>query len=515
MLKPRSLATLALAFAFAFVGQTNLTLASSHMDAPLTTRDPSANTTDVYSFVTGSGVDKRLVLALAVYPHQEPGVGPNKYNFDDEVLYEIHVALGGDVAAGNKTVSYQFEFETTFQNENTILQSYLGPVMAVGGANQNLIQTYTVTRVDHTTGMTTELGTGIVPPNNQGIATPFYNQGDDGENPARPGVATSAELDVYTQQSITTLSDGSLAFAGQRDDGFYGDIQSIFDLLSLRDPGQDSQGGFNLHMMALSVPISEFGGDQQTVGVYATTSRQVLEIVRPNGDFNDDGGTNIADAVFLLDYLFGNGPTPAPQAELVWKQVGRQGNPLFCEGLVAIVDKDLYNQSSPADDAINFGQYALQPELGALINAILLGGAQPNIAMNRTDLAGIFIPDLIKTDLSTPAARLAGGGPTDPNNPDDMGFSRLSIFGGDVLPSAIQDPFQNGGFIPGGWPNGRRFGDDVVDIAVDAILSDLAVLPPVIATFAPGDGVPQNDVSYNKVFPYEGTPQNGRNHSHP
>ncbi|MEM7167893.1 MAG: DUF4331 domain-containing protein [Planctomycetota bacterium] len=489
--------------------------ASSHMDAPLITLDPAANTTDVYAFVTGSGAGKQLVLALGVYPHQEPGVGPNKYNFDDNVLYEIHVATGADVAAGAKSLSYQFRFTTSYLTEMTILQSYLGPVAMVADPNQNLVQNYNVTKVDHSAGVTTMLGSGVVPPNNQGIATPFYNQGDNGESPAKPGVATAAQLDSYTQEAVVALTGGYQAFAGQRDDGFYGDIQSIFDLLSLRDPGIDSQGGFNIHLMALSVPMAELGGDQQVVGVYATTSRQKLEIVRDAGDLNDDQTVNVADAVYLLNALFANGPMPAPQAEPVWRQVGRQGNPLFCEGLVAIADKDLYNQSSPTTDMANFSQYALTPELGVLINVLLLGGSQPGIGMNRTDLVGIFIPDLIKVDLSTPAARLAGGGATHPTNPDDAGFSRLSIFGGDVLASSVQDPFQNGGFIPGGWPNGRRFGDDVVDIAVDAILSDLTVLPPVINTFAPGDGVAANDAVYSRVFPYESTPQNGRNHTHP
>ena len=108
---------------------------------------------------------------------------------------------------------------------------------------------------------------------------------------------------------------------------------------------------------------------------------------------------------------------------------------------------------------------------------------------------------------------MAGGGPTHPTNPDDAGFSRLGIFGGDTLVSAIQPGF-GGGVIPGGWPNGRRFGDDVVDIAVTALIGDLRVNPPVIPILA-GDGVDTNDMSYNKVFPYESTPQNGRNHSHP
>ena len=226
--------------------------ASSHMDAPLITLDPAANTTDVYAFVQTENNVKSLVTALGVYPFEEPGIGPNKYNFDDNVLYEIHVATGKDLAAGKATISYQFQFKTTYKNQNTILPSFLGVINDIGDAAQNLTQTYTVTKVDHRYGSRcTVLGTGIVPPNNQGIATPFYNQGNNGENPARDGVATDAELDKYTKQAIKHLPLGYIAFAGQRDDGFYSDVQSIFDLVQLRNPGKDSQGGFNIHLMAL------------------------------------------------------------------------------------------------------------------------------------------------------------------------------------------------------------------------------------------------------------------------
>jgi Domain of unknown function (DUF4331) len=460
--------------------------ASSHMDAPLITRDPSANTTDVYGFVQNENGMKSLVTALGVYPHEEPGIGPNKYNFDDNVLYQIHVVLGRDVAAGKASLSYEFAFRTTFKNQNTILQSYLGVVNNIGDSGQNLLQTYTVTKVDHRNNdLRTVLGTGVVPPKNQGIATPFYNQANNGNNPAKDGVAMEGALDRYTAQAIKKLSNGYIVFAGQRDDGFYGDILSIFDLLQLRSPGKDSQGGFNIHLMGLTIPVSELGGDKQIVGVYATTSRRKVRILRENGDQTLDG----------------------------WVQVARQGNPLFNEGLVAIADKDRYSRTSPQFDSILFRKYAESPELAKLINAIVLGGTLPSIETNRTDIAGIFIPDLIKVDLSTGSCRLAGNGTQSGANPDDPGFSRLSIFGGDTLTSTIQPGF-GGGVIPGGWPNGRRFGDDVVDIAVTALISDLRVSPPIIRGPA-GDGVDFNDVAYNKVFPYESTPQNGRNHSHP
>ncbi len=460
--------------------------ASSHMDAPLITLDDAANTTDVYAFVREENGSKVLVTALGVYPFEEPGIGPNKYNFDPNVLYQIHVATGGDVAAGRATFTYEFRFTTRFKNTRTILQSYLGVVENVDDAAQNLTQFYTVTLVDNRSGRRALLGRGVVPPNNQGVATPFYNQDDNGENPSRDGVATFDELDRYTKQSIASLDGGYVAFAGQRDDGFFADIQAIFDLLQLRSPGKDAQKGFNLHLMALAIPVSELGGDSQIVGVYATTSRRRFTV--------------LADK------------QSKPQVHGDWVQVGRQGNPLFNEGLVAVEDKDLYSRTRPTSDNRLFRKYAENPELAKLLNLIVFEPDLPGIETGRTDIASIFIPDVIKVDLSTKSARLAGGGPTHPSNPDDPGFSRLSIFGGDVLISQIQPGF-GGGAIPGGWPNGRRFGDDVVDIAVTALISDLRTSPPVIRGPA-GDNVNANDMAFNKVFPYESTPQNGRRHVH-
>lgn len=477
-------------------------LASSHMDAPLITRDPSANTTDVYAFVRpdANGV-KALNLALAVYPHQNPGIGPSKYNFDDDVRYEIHVALGNDIAVGRPTITYRFEFKTKYKNEKTILQSFLGVIQNVDDAGQNLTQTYNITKIDNRNGTASFIGSGIVPPNNQGNATPFYNEGDNPEMPARKGVATRDELDKYTRQSIFTFSNGYTAFAGQRDDGFFADIQSIFDLLQLRNPGKDSQGGYNLHLMSLRVPLTEVGGDQQTVGVFATTSRPRTSVVRSGG--------GILDTIRRPDYV----------------QVARQGNPLFNEGLVALEDKDTYSRTFPTVDNVIFRKYAENPELATLINLIIGKGTQLAIDKGRADIAAIYIPDLIKVDLSTDPVRLAGNGPNDPKNPDDMGFSRLSIFGGDILESrAAGHPFRlpsqflglpaGKNFVPGGWPNGRRFGDDVTDIAIIALLSDLRdpanlkINDPFKGNY---DGVTANELGFSKTFPYESTPQNGRN----
>jgi Domain of unknown function (DUF4331) len=475
------------AVAAAFLALTALPIASrasSHMDAAMTTLNPAENSTDIYAFVSMKGGVKYLTTAFALYPFEEPGIGPNRYNFDDKVLYQIHVATGANVAKGNPSLSYEFRFNTTFKNQNSFAPSYIAPVNMVDDAGQNLTQRYTVTKVDWKNYRRTLLfANNIVPPNNQGLVTRFYNQGDNGENRAKEGVAAANMLDRYTQATIYSNRLGYMVFCGQRDDGFYADVQSVFDLdPTFGGPNKpfDSQGGFNVHTIVLNIPLAELGGDQQSVGVWATTSRPFITVLR----------------------------TDKPPINLIpWVQVGRQGNPLFCELFVGEKDKDKYNRQSPNRDAIDFAKYALTPQLAAVV------GAPANLQTNRTDIAGIFIPDLIKVDLSTGPARLAGG--KNPGAvPDDAGFSRLSIFGGDTLVSKIQPGFGNG-TVSGGWPNGRRFGDDPVDIGVIALLSDLRVSPPQIFTGSNNiDRVTSNDIGYNKVFPYAATPLNGRNHGH-
>ncbi len=189
-------------------------------------------------------------------------------------------------------------------------------------------------------------------------------------------------------------------------------------------------------------------------------------------------------------------------------QVARQGNPLFNEVLVALADKDLYSRTDPTVDSVVFAKYALNPEPAKLFNEIYNGGTNnPNIESDRTDIAYIFIPDVIKVDLSTGPALLQGGGTNDP------GYSSLGVFGGDTLTSKV-----SGGAVSGGWPNGRCYGDNVVDIALKALLDSTNILGPGFGLYVnpptASQNVLTNDAIYSKVFPYESTPQNGRNHSH-
>src|SRR5581483_12253493 len=129
-------------------------------------------------------------------------------------------------------------------------------------------------------------------------------------------------------------------------------------------------------------------------------------------------------------------------------------------------------RDSPVNDA-KYAKYALNPEVAALVNAVY---GTSFVTTNRTDLKGIFIPDVLRVDTSTGAVPVAG----------EPAFNRLSFIGGDTTDGK-----------PSGWPNGRRVGDDVVDIALTAIASG-----PTFSTITiVGDNVDHNDEAYNVVFP--------------
>jgi hypothetical protein len=169
-------------------------------------------------------------------------------------------------------------------------------------------------------------------------------------------------------------------------------------------------------------------------------------------------------------------------------QVSRMGNPLFNELFVGLGDKGAFNRSSPIDDATLLAHYAENPQLAALIN-LIFGTSLPETG--RSDLVALLIPDVLRVDTSTGPVSLAG----------QTQFSRLGGLGGDFASSQISGP------ISSGFPNGRRFGDDVVDILLSSLAFDGASISIV------GDNVSANDQIYNQVFPYAATPHSAATNS--
>ena len=487
--------------------------ASSHSDAPLIKLDPQANLTDVYAFRRDkSDGTKMLVVEVSVRPFSEPGDGVTYDSFSDDARYSIHIA---DPNTGAELQRYDFKFSPvssnngSYKNLDTILRygrgTEVGPIMDVGDARQNFVQTYTVTKTAG--GVSTLLNpnqTLMVPPYNTGArTTPSYNDmsGTPSTNPnygrAVSGASTNGGLDKYTRETTYNLSNGQTVFAGAREDGFYADIPGIADLLDSRilsnkqgkGLGQDGTGvdgfkGFNVLHYAIEIPLSDLPslsyvapftnvgaagstlpgiGNRIGVGVYASVSRPRITLRSASGD-------NVSSGPYI--------------------QVNREANPLFNEALVAIRDKDNYNRDLPTSDPAKYKTYALNSELAVLINATY---GTKFATSGRTDLAAVYIPDVIRVDTTTGPVHTAG----------ETGFNRLSFIGGDSIPNGA------GVTVPDGWPNGRRFGDDVIDIALTAIASG----PTYSQVTLLGDNVNHNDQVYNTTFPYAGTPNAGTRNS--
>ena len=489
---------------------------SSHREAPQISKDPTADSTDLYAFVSPDHPGTVTLIANYV-PLERPDGGPNFFEFGDDVLYEIHVDNNGDA---NADISFSFRFQTV----NTIPESFLyndGPITSLTGPGAvawNRRQSYTVVRTDHRTNRRTVLGSDLIsPPCNIGpLSTPNY-----------------AALASAAVHSFESGPFEGLVFAGQRAEGFYVDLGAVFDLGGLRPfqpfhlggllagmPGVNSSAAVNVHTLALQVPIRDLtaNGTQPSsttdpnavLGVWTTASRQKARVHRDDGTWSASGP---------------------------FAQVSRMGNPLVNEVIIGIGDKDRWNVTPPPADGTDFGDYFANPLLARLLPA-LYAGVFPNLAAYnaansaKNTLANPARPDLVAILLTgIPQSVLVGAGLGGVVPPTDVGGSGV----GDMLRLNVAQPptsnpniFGYLGGDPAGFPNGRRVFDDVATIELRAVAG--ATLP-LVASFTPDGAVGSvgsdptkvisfgltngNDATalgtenYLTSFPYLGTPYNG------
>jgi len=398
--------------------------ASSHREAPLIAEDPTADTTDVYAFRSPDRPDTVTLMANWI-PGEDPAAGPNWYTFSTRARYGIHVDRTGD---GKPDVSYVFRFTTR------------APVAFLG----NTVQEYSVTRVAG--GRGTVVASGLTtPPNNIGPrSTPNY-----------PELAAAG---------VHELRGGTKVFAGQRDDPFFGDIGAVFDLVAIRmgtgatGGGRDFFAGYAVHSIALQVPIADLDTSSHVIGVWATTERPVVTVVRAKrGKLQQ--ATN-------------------------WVQVSRLGNPLVNEVLIPTELKDKWNSLGP-DKEQQFAQYYREPILAKLLNQ-LYPQFGPFQETGRDDLVQVLLTGI--PQLNETGAKLADMLRLNLAVPPAAAPDRLGVLGGDLA----------------GWPNGRRLGDDVIDIAERAVGGALIGHPLPL-----GDGVNANDRAYLASFPYAADPFSG------
>ena len=454
-------------------GTAYLGLASSHREAPLISADPLADNTDVYAFVSPDAPDTVTLIANWI-PLEAPNGGPNFYKFGDDVLYRINIDNDGDA---EDDIVYEFRFKTKTLNGGTFLYN-TGPIASLDDPNFNVRQSYSVTRIDRH-------GRHVLARN---LATP----------PVNIGPRSTPNYDQLASEAIYSLPDGTKVFAGQRDDPFFVDLGSVFDLLGLRPfnpahviplpaaPGVDGLKGVNTHAIALQVPkrllthdgslATNASDTNSIIGVYSTTLRRRVRI-------DDDQDDNHGDRSERGER---DDDRPAD-----WVQVSRLGMPLVNEVVIPLGKKDRFNASDPTGDS-QFASFVLNPEPAALIPVLYPGIHVP--AAPRNDLVAIFL---------TGIAGL--------NQPAHVKASEMIRLNMAVPPSAVPNRL---GLLAGqadGFPNGRRLADDVVDIELRALAGGTPFTPAfnVSPNTLLGDGVDANDKAFLPNFPYVASPYAG------
>jgi hypothetical protein len=403
--------------------------ASSHREAPLISEDPSADNTDTYAFRSPDRPDTVTIISNYI-PGEDPAAGPNWYTFSPSARYVVYADKNGD---GKPDITWQFRFKNG------------APVAFL----QNTQQSYTVTRLEGKSSKV--VGSGLLtPPDNIGPrSTPGYH--------------------ALAVAGVHDLNDGSKVFAGQRDDGFFGDIGAAFDLVAIRKGtgasggGKDFFAGYAVHTISLQVPLSQLdNGGNHVVGIWAASERPKVTV--------EGKGNRI-------------------HSSTKWVQVSRLGEPLINELLIPTGLKDKWNASTPNNDK-QFEQYYSSPILAKLLNQ-LYPQFGPFQETNRTDLVSVLLTGLKEPNLNFTGTTLA----------DEI---RLNLA---IAPTAAVGHGNRLGVLGGdlaGYPNGRRLEDDVIDI------SERAVGGVLIGHSLPlGDGVDANDVPYLTTFPYQADPFSG------
>jgi hypothetical protein len=416
-----ALATVVIAALAAVLGGSALrpATASSHREAPLISEDPAADLTDVYAFRSPDKPNTVTLLANVI-PGEDPAAGPNWYTFSPNARYNLNVDTNGDV---RPDVIYRFQFRTRTG------KFFLG----------DTAQPFTVTRVKG--GKTTVVARGTTPPNNIGPrTTPNYRK--------------------LAMDSIVTFDGGrSKAFAGQRDDAFFGDIGAIFDLVAIRKGtgnaggGKDFFAGYAVHGYAVQVPIADLKAKNGTIGVWASVDRRK---VTTRGVATRNSGR--------------------------WVQVNRLANPLVNEVIIPTGLKDRWNAQQPWQESA-YRRYYESPLLAAVVNQLYKLGAPET---GRDDLVAVLLTGVPKLNYTGP--KLADVLRLNLRIPVTQNPKRLGVLAGDNQ----------------GWPNGRRLTDDVVDIAEQAVGGFLKGKKLPL-----GDGVDRDDVAPLSTFPYEPHPEVG------
>jgi hypothetical protein len=464
---------------------------------------PSVDATDLYMFRSYENGRSGFVTVLANYiPFQDPQGGPNFYMFNPDALYEIHIDNTGD---GVEDLTFQFQF--TNQSKATALNVggkavkipliNSGTLSGINPPSLNVRETYTLglVRGDRRTGtrssVTNANGGGTV------FDKPVDNIGDKTFGGAT-GYQSYAGQHIYNVAIPGCATPGKV-FVGQRKEPFYIAVGKIFDLINLNPLGPEVGGnnndleGKNVSTLSLELPIACLtNGADPVIGAWTTASLRQARLLNPSP------------------------PTGLGKTEVgggAWAQVSRLGNPLVNEVVVGIDDKDRFNVSKPRDDAAKFADYVTNPVLPALIETLFPSAKAPT-NFPRTDLLTVFLTGI--------------KGLNQPTSVTPAEMMRLNTSVAPTAPNA-QNPLGVAAGDSAGYPNGRRPGDDIVDLSLRVSMGALCVLTGAADTLQVGckpadapagglaltDGVRKTAANYGTTFPYLTTPMPGNSNPPP
>jgi hypothetical protein len=477
--------------------------ASSHREAPFITKNPKVDATDFYMFKSYEPGREGFVTIVANYlPLQDSYGGPNYFTLDPEALYEIHIDNTGDA---KEDLTFQFRFKTELAANGAGLAVPVGdkktavPLFNIGGITAadtsalNVLETYTVKLVQGNR----RTGTAMDVTNASGGGTVFKKPADyiGSKSYPAPGYDAYARSHIYDIKIPGCATNGKM-FVGQRAESFAVNLGTIFDLVNA--PASVVAGGVdragrnlvpstiadkNVTSLALELPISCLTESGDVIAAWTTASLRQARVLNPKATFKKpalEGGA--------------------------WTQVSRLSNPLVNEVVIGVPDKDHFNGSEPKDDG-QFAAYVTNPSLPALLEVLFgAAGVKAPTKFPRADLVAAFltgVEGVNKNGSTAEMMRLNTKLPATAKGMQNSLGAAGCFVNGALMPMAA-------GCDVAGFPNGRRPGDDVVDIALRVVMGYL--LP---AADAPAGQVPftdatlQEDAQFDAAFPYLRTPRPG------
>lgn len=467
--------------------------ASSHREAPAITAMPKVDATDFYMFRSYEAGREDYVTLIANYlPLQDAYGGPNYFRLDPQALYEIHIDNDGDA---REDITFGFRFKNTHKKialningqQVEISLSQAGLIDQPNAATMNVRETYTVEMSRSGRRGNAKQALSIMASGGTTFDKPMDNAGEKTFGPGQ-GYAQYAWQHNY-EVNIPGCSVPGKVFVGQRKDPFKLPLGRIFDLINLNPLGPTANGNAddlddkNVTALIIEAPVSCLtNGSEPVIGAWTTASLRQGRLLNPSPSGIDNAS------------LQGG----------AWTQVSRLGMPLVNEVVIGLGDKDRFNGSKPQDDA-QFATYVTNPTLPALVELLFPSAPAPT-NFPRTDLVATFLTGL----------KLKDG--TVVNQPANVQPAEMLRLNTGIVPTPMHAQ-NNLGVAAGdlaGFPNGRRPGDDVVDISLRVAMGALCSLTGETDTLNVGctpadaaaggapitDGVQTDATQFYATFPY-------------